>query len=183
MDLPYSSQYSSDGLFSANIIHFLYALHMIPAVQQSVQFKLSGAITLKTSQGELITTYLHELPQLDEEEMDVIGRKMYQLSAQILLNDCYEIAIKKAKNPNSELMEFFRHIRNACAHNGHFFITKNVSRMAKWRDKEIAKELNGLPLFNFIAIGDCLLFLRDVEVHLLADASAWKLQEGEVEEG
>ncbi|UPA22898.1 hypothetical protein K8942_01640 [Candidatus Peribacteria bacterium] len=179
MEVPYSSKYTTDGLFAANIIHFLYALHMIPAVQQSVQHKLSGAITLQTSQGEQITTYLHELPILDKDKMDLIGKKLYQLSAQILLGDCYEIALSRAKDSNSEIMDFFRHIRNACAHNGRFLITKNINRLAKWRDKEIDKKLDGTPLFDFFAVGDALLFLRDVEQHLLSDESAWQLEKAE----
>lgn len=84
------------------------------------------------------------------------------------------IAWEKTKNDhtNHELWEFFRHCRNAAAHEGFFvFYRGEPKRSAKWRSLEIKRSLRGQPLFTiplqkkegFILPGDILYFLSDIE--------------------
>jgi len=84
---------------------------------------------------------------------------------------------------DSDILQFFRHIRNAAAHNGKFHFTtgkngtldKNGSlkKNAKWADFIITSELQNKRLFNesksstekFWDIGDLIDFLLDLENH------------------
>lgn len=59
-------------------------------------------------------------------------------------------------------IQFFRHVRNGCAHNGRL----NFSALrypAKWRDKEISENMKGLPIFpNLLADGDPIILVLDI---------------------
>lgn len=85
-------------------------------------------------------------------------------------------------NPaDSSVLQFFRHIRNAAAHNGKFHFTKKVIdnqtgellKQAKWGNFEIKASLQGLPLIvndkndksSFWDQGDMVEFLLDFENH------------------
>lgn len=60
-------------------------------------------------------------------------------------------------------IQFFRHIRNGCAHNGKFKIDSPLEHRAKWRDKEIVFKLNGTTIFpDFLFDGDVYLLLHDI---------------------
>jgi len=59
-------------------------------------------------------------------------------------------------------IQFFRHVRNACAHSGMFNFSE-LRHPATWRDKEITMELVGHPIFpDFLADGDPVLLLLDI---------------------
>ena len=100
--------------------------------------------------------------------------------AELLIINAYEIL--RLKNPNqSYVLEFFRHIRNAAAHNGKFYFTadvicsnsKELKKIAKWRNFEIKSNLQDYKLFNnkkvndnnFWEYGDLIDFLLDLENH------------------
>jgi len=69
------------------------------------------------------------------------------------------------------VIQFFRHVRNACAHNGRFNFT-SVQHKAKWRDKEITPSQSGQELFpKFLMDGDVLLLVLDVNAHFYAPVS------------
>jgi hypothetical protein len=58
-------------------------------------------------------------------------------------------------------IQFFRHIRNGCAHNKFNFT--DLRHPAKWRDKEINTGLIGTAVFpSFIKDGDPILLLIDI---------------------
>ena len=60
-------------------------------------------------------------------------------------------------------IQFFRHIRNGCAHNGKFKIDSHLKYPAKWRNKKIFFNLNGTTIFpDFLADGDVYLLLYDI---------------------
>ncbi len=81
----------------------------------------------------------------------------------------------------SRVMEFFRHIRNAAAHDGKFHFTSKVvdkftgelKRKAEWNQFKITAQLQGTPLFTerkndhsaFWSQGDFVDFLLDFENH------------------
>jgi hypothetical protein len=62
------------------------------------------------------------------------------------------------------VVQFFRHIRNAAAHNNVFTFSKDQpGKPAIWRGKQIARALEGLPcFFNFMAPGDLPLLLEEI---------------------
>ena len=62
------------------------------------------------------------------------------------------------------LIQFFRHIRNGCAHTNSFTITSPLTKPASWRDKTITVALHGSTVIpDFLADGDALLLVRDVD--------------------
>lgn len=83
--------------------------------------------------------------------------------------------------PDSEVLQFFRHIRNAAAHNGDFHFTGKVidrltgelKKEAKWSNFNITASIQGLRLFGdkktdkncFWDQGDLLEFLLDFQNH------------------
>lgn len=88
--------------------------------------------------------------------------------------------IMQLKLKDSEVLQFFRHIRNASSHNGKFFFTDavldsqgNLSKPAIWRDFNITSNLQNKPLFNkdqsnpnkYWDIADMIDFLLDFENH------------------
>jgi len=92
------------------------------------------------------------------------------------------IAFEKIANLNlsGEVFEFFRHIRNASAHNGKFHFSKKalnkdgeLLKLAKWRNFEIKASMGGLNLIlenkddttSFFDQGDLVEFLLDFENH------------------
>ncbi|MFA6256810.1 MAG: hypothetical protein WCT29_00690 [Candidatus Paceibacterota bacterium] len=159
---PISKSQNSESIFFQNILHFLLSTHIIPLREYSLQYvpkNQAKIVTLKTSFGEDISTYLEELPTPSDKDFN-------QISARILINGCYEIfkesSIKEITS--SEVVEFFRHIRNASSHKGKFIFKKDEPRKkAKWRELEITRDLNGSDLFDFIAIGDVILLLQDID--------------------
>ncbi len=93
----------------------------------------------------------------------------------MLINTAYESV--KEKNDNSEIFEFFFHLRNAASHNNKFFFKKSQPKWpAKWRGEEINSTLKGEknPFFNrqcfgdFFAIADAILLLWDIEQKITA---------------
>ncbi|MBU0697199.1 MAG: hypothetical protein KKE39_11870 [Bacteroidetes bacterium] len=83
-------------------------------------------------------------------------------------------------NLSGDVFEFFRHVRNASAHNGKFHFHKKVLnkegellKIAKWENFEIKASMNGLYLImehkedttSFFDQGDLVEFLLDFENH------------------
>ncbi len=69
------------------------------------------------------------------------------------------------------MIQFFRHVRNACAHTGNFNFTK-LQQPAKWRDKEITAAQFRQDLFpKFMMDGDVLLLVLDVNAQFFAPLS------------
>jgi hypothetical protein len=61
-------------------------------------------------------------------------------------------------------IQFFRHIRNGCAHENRFNITSPLTKPASWRDKRIAVTLHKTPVIpDFLADGDAFLLISDVD--------------------
>ncbi len=59
-------------------------------------------------------------------------------------------------------VQFFKHVRNACAHDGRFNFTE-LGHPARWRDKEITMKMSGTaPFPDFLADGDVILMVVDI---------------------
>ncbi len=155
-----SHSYNLDGLFSQNILHFLLTSHLIPLREYATKYIPSDTaklFSLETSFDGVITTNLEELP-------DPNAFEFISFSAAILINSTYEKVKKLNLKHSSPTLEFFRHIRNAASHDLVFKLNKaEPKRPAKWKTLVIDSNLNGKPLFDFIAIGDLIPILQDVE--------------------
>ncbi len=152
---------TSDNIFFQNILHFFLSTHLIPLKEYSFPYLPKDGellVSIKTTSGDILATKLNELPNPSSKDF-------IQLSTRILINGCYEILKENPINRkvSPEIMEFFRHIRNASSHNGSFlFIRNEPTKLARWRNLEIKKDLDKTELFDFIAIGDIILFLGDI---------------------
>ncbi|HEO8418918.1 hypothetical protein [Niallia sp. FSL W8-0635] len=75
-------------------------------------------------------------------------------STKMLIITAYELTKEKQVDNRGELWQFFKHVRNACAHGGSFhFIGNEPKYIAKWRAKEINSSLQGRKLFNQGTLG------------------------------
>ena len=98
-------------------------------------------------------------------------------TAQMVISASFE-RVMQLKLPDSDALQFFRHIRNASSHNGKFLFKTNVldndgnlMKSAKWKNFTITSDLQGKPLFSkkqsdnnkFWDIGDMIDFLLDFE--------------------
>lgn len=61
--------------------------------------------------------------------------------------------------------EFLRHVRNAVAHDNHFFIRK-LPFPAHFDGYKITSELDGTPLWEFLQPGDLLALIDQIEATL-----------------
>jgi hypothetical protein len=60
-------------------------------------------------------------------------------------------------------IQFFRHLRNACGHDGRWNFAE-LKHPAAWRDKTLQVEDTGTPVFNgMLKHGDMLLLFRDID--------------------
>lgn len=92
--------------------------------------------------------------------------KYIKTQARALVIACYE-ELKENKNWQEirtiPILETFRHIRNAAAHNNHFFITDKKGLPLQWRNKTVSAETDGKELFSeWMSLGDIEYFLEDV---------------------
>jgi hypothetical protein len=102
--------------------------------------------------------------------------------AEKVLAASYEEVIKSKKD-NSDIIEFYRHIRNGVSHGNKFDIeiSKKVQKkkgitdrtvLATWRGKNITLSLNGSAVMpTFLTPGDVFLLMFDTNSHLKSGAS------------
>ena len=163
---------NNKSIFFENISAFLIALNGLPAlfnknyvssIEPNDGINLEGIGSSKNMFNRL------ELIKLMNTNLKTIPKITLILSQQLVIS-CYEIV--KDKNDGSPEFEFFRHLRNGCAHNNKFNfatskkankLTKVPSKPAKWRNFKITRSLNGKKvIFGFIAPGDILEFLCEM---------------------
>lgn len=98
------------------------------------------------------------------------------IAGMVIISAFEKISSRNLKD--SDVLQFFRHIRNAAAHNGKFYFTDSVlkkegglKKVAKWKNFEIKSDLLGENLFNSLNssndrywnYGDLIDFLLDFE--------------------
>ena len=173
----YKSLYPTDVLFTEEILFFLLSLNIMPHLDNFHRKDVSASFA--TTQGQFLTIFMHEIPDLEKDAKEWIGKNLIILSARTILVGCYEKLKNKKSLNDSPIFEFFRHIRNAAAHDGRFDIRQgSVEKSAQWRDKTISYSLNGQELFGeFFAIGDTILFLQDVEKYTKGLNPQWIYEE------
>ncbi|KUO18411.1 hypothetical protein AQJ91_25595 [Streptomyces dysideae] len=127
---------------------------------------------LQSQTGKPIDVVISEI----EEEIYEHGHYLH-LSAlttplRMLILSCYEV-VKDEYDSNDTEWQFFRHVRNAAAHNGKFDIRSTPQHPVKWSSKEITAVMHGTPLFHdtdrtqsFLLPGDILRLLRDIEARV-----------------
>jgi len=154
---------------SANLEFILgHTALQLPQVQQTVlaQFPFGSirssyptqAIKLMTPQ--LLASINARKDQMQPGSGGTLGElnRMFVVSTWALLADTQ----KYASISTAPIIQFFRHVRNGCAHSGCFNF-KSLPHPAKWREKEILLEHAGQLIFpGFITDGDIILLLLDI---------------------
>jgi len=136
---------------------------------------LEGGISLGSSVRDDINLYLEVLENEFDSYYLLLVADLINIPLRMLVISAYEIT-KDEHYSNDPLWQFFRHVRNASAHNNKFTFTKNEPRYpALWRSKSISRDLAGTHLFNsdpsmkpdsknfFLMPADILLMLNDIE--------------------
>lgn len=97
--------------------------------------------------------------------------------AEKVLGASYEDVIK-ARSDGSDIVNFYRHIRNGVSHGNMFNIDipaktrakrgiSNSTVLATWRGKNITLTLNGTPVVpTYLTPGDVFLLMSDLNTHL-----------------
>lgn len=111
-----------------------------------------------------------------DDNLEQIMPNFQSFNAGILLITTYEITKDYQKNrsvENDPIWQFFRHCRNAVAHNKKFLFTnknQGFKNKAIWRNFEITADLEGKLLFQdspqsegFLEPADVLYLLSDIE--------------------
>ena len=85
--------------------------------------------------------------------------------AEKVISASFEDVIKPVLD-RSEILQFFRHVRNGVSHGNRFRIDR-ASDNATWRGLHISNALNGTEVIPvYITIGDIFYLLHDVNEHL-----------------
>ena len=92
------------------------------------------------------------------------------------LSSAYEDVIKPQKD-NSDIMQFFRHVRNGVSHGNRFPIrtkeTDPSKPLATWRSKVVTLALRGTTVIpDFITLGDLFFLILDMNDYLKKTCSA-----------
>jgi hypothetical protein len=166
---------SDKSIFYKNILAFFICLNGIPALFDSnyvSTIKFDDSINLKgKTTGNNRFKRLELIEQMKVEFPNV--KNAVKILIQQLVISCY-VSVED-QNDKSPEFEFFRHLRNGCAHGNKFnfrnhkdkktnkVIYDEPSRPAKWNGLEINQTLHGSKvIFDFIAGGDVLKLLIDM---------------------
>jgi hypothetical protein len=145
------------------------------SVQNKMKFMQNRSTTPLLGDLQLACSFQKDAIKIDVNEIaNEVVKEFNYLSpyiiraGEMLLISAYE-STKQFKS-NDTIWEFFRHCRNAAAHNGKFKFRKNQpSNLAEWNNFKITNELEGTYLFytpnnnGMLKVGDPLDLLWDIE--------------------
>jgi hypothetical protein len=102
-------------------------------------------------------------------------RALHTIASAGLLLTTWEAASPfRAPDAEAPLWQFFRHVRNAAAHNSRVHLRPGQpDKPAIWKELSITASVHGLPLFHYppdkglLSPGDCLYLLADIEAQLM----------------
>lgn len=102
----------------------------------------------------------------DSLENPVSLRKSFEQINRIFVTSMWDSLLSHAtydKIATEPEIQFFRHVRNACGHDGRFNF-KELKHKAYWRDKVVTEDLKGKKVFpEFLTDGDLYLLILDIE--------------------
>lgn len=147
----------------------LFALRM-PPVQGSIRRAMSPGVSISTSFGaeeSLIIPIAGMIDALEKEgftELESFPRAL-RLANRMFLSAMWD-GLRQHRRfreiKHEPEVQFFRHVRNACAHDGRLN-HRNLRYPAMWRDKEITVAMRGAPVFpDLLRDGDPVLLVVDV---------------------
>jgi hypothetical protein len=142
---------------------------------QDGKTSIDESLSIKASEDSDVT---FDWPFIEAEfkKLNISLSILLETPLRMLLISAYEVSVQHY-DPNDSVWRFFKHARNAAAHDGFFYlIVRNGispisgSKPATWKSKEIQMFMNGTPLLiddgdteAFLKPGDVLHLLKDVE--------------------
>ena len=133
---------------------------------------------------ELSCTVSERLIKIDKSILTIIQNEGFHQETPLFsktLTDYYRILVVAVKDiiweepdfkniVQTDILQFLRHIRNACAHQNNFFFGRGREREntlkglpVTWRNKVINVSLENTPLFmSFLGPGDLFMLLSDI---------------------
>jgi len=166
---------SPDSLFFDSISSVCAAIVSLEAIinpRNLCSFEKGQKITLDGRIQPGVFLYPHMVFQ-QYQARKIEARTITRELLRIMILGCYEKV--KHKNDQSSLFEFFRHVRNGCAHDNRFrFNEDQPSVPGIWRTLRIGAKLKGSKnplsgkpvLFDFLAPGDVIGFLGDMDLYI-----------------
>jgi hypothetical protein len=138
-----------------------------PTIDVTIPLKSTNGLTLSVDWESVISDY---------KKLNSSLPSLFETPLRTLLISAYEVSVQHY-DPNDSVWRFFKHARNAAAHDGFFYlIIRNGvspisgSKSAIWGTKEIQMFMNGDPLLieadgksPFLEPGDVLQLLKDIE--------------------
>ena len=166
---------SDKSVFYDNVLAYFTSLNGIPAlydneyvstIKNNHSINLEGKTTGKNNHFNRLAL-IEQMKSKFSSVQDAV-----RILSQQLVISCY--ASVEDENNKSPEFEFFRHLRNGCAHGNKFKfisykdkkshkIVNEPSRLAKWNGLEITRSLEKTEIiFAFLAPGDILKLLKDI---------------------
>ena len=147
----------------------LFALRM-PAVQGSIRGTMRPGVSISTSFGREQSLLIPIDGMIDAIEAEGFTGPQSFPRALRLANRMFLSAMWDGLRQHRRFREirhepevqFFRHVRNACAHDGQLN-ARELRYPARWRDKEITAEMQGTQVFpDLLSDGDPVFLVVDV---------------------
>jgi len=170
MNIPPAIAFSNDGPFFPMVATFMLATTGLGPLYQADN-------PLRLSQRDSVSYHGILEPQLDvdleqiremTEHLD-LGRAVQQLCGMLIIST-HAVAADLVRHMSTlqalPEMEFFRHVRNACAHGNRFkFVSAEPRRLATWRGLTLTRVThhNAVCIGHLINAADLLLLLADIE--------------------
>lgn len=143
----------------------IFALR-IPPVQDAVRFSMPGVTVKSSYEGEHLNIaterLIDEIRTSGPEIKTVVGQVTAAFVASmwdlLKTHAHYDVIANKPE------VQFFRHLRNACGHDGKWNFIE-LKHPAIWRDKELTLEHIGQEVFDGLLIhGDVVLLFIDIDL-------------------
>lgn len=165
------------GAPSLDVIRSLDPIKFVSA--SKTPYLLSNTLSLDAQVGKDVEINWDELAQELYVNANYVLSTAIESALRMLMLSCYEVA-KFAYNDLDEVWRFFKHCRNAAAHNGKFDLRTyddgpviTPGKPARWVSKEIFMYMNGDPLLidqggkaAFLKLGDVLRLIHDIETKI-----------------
>jgi len=142
----------------------------IPAVQNAVRSLEAEMVVQSSYNGEHIILQSRRIVDEARTSGAEIVAAMNQATAAFvtLMWDLLKNHANYERISIEPEIQFFRHLRNACGHNGLWNFTK-LKHPARWRDKELTMRHRNLPVFkSLLKHGDVILLFIDIDLKYFA---------------
>ena len=141
----------------------------LPLVQRHISADVPEFVLYSSYANEhLVINSLHMMGEMKKEglkNVKSLDNSINQVNKIFLSSmwDTLKLHKQYQKISTEPDIQYFRHMRNACAHNNTLNF-KGLKYPAKWREREIKQEDSGSKIFpGFLSGGDVMLLMMDID--------------------